>query len=126
MALHFAFKWNFADDSVTYEEVARLVKQALTALGAGALKGEIDNGLARVIAGPHKTTPGSSTSTSRHNHITVHCKLARVTYHLNVNWRSGGWTLGKVDSEYASSKKDPGHPNDDYNAPTYANSAALP
>ena len=79
------------------------------------LKYEIDEGTARVISGPHKSI------TSKHNHITVHCKKCIVTYHLNVNF-NGVYKLGKVDWENAGTKT--GHRNDDRQAPVIANSDA--
>lgn len=136
MPLTFAFKWNFDYKSQKLHQVdgkdftcahARaLLKSAIFQMdpegkasfpGTGALKDEIDNGTARVISGPHKTSGGDS-----RQHVTIHCARGHVTYHVYISKKGN---CSGISQEAASTSKKPGHVNDDRKAPVIANSAAL-
>ena len=124
MPVTFSFRWNWDYQNqktlpFDYAAARKLLKAAiLTIGGSGGFKQEIDTGVARVIAAPHKTPGGDSRM-----HMTVHCKTLMATYHVYIS-KNGNCT--EVSQEPVSGMKlNPGNVKDDFGAPKIANSAAL-
>jgi hypothetical protein len=129
MSVTFAYRWNWdydkgADLKVNgkafgYADARALLKLAVNdpVKGVG-LKGEVDNGLARVVRAPHKTDGGDTRL-----HMSVHCKIKCMIYHIYIS-KNGNYS-GLEQEPVSGMKPKTGHVNDDYGAPAIANSAAL-
>lgn len=125
MTVTFALNWNLDRDTKQLAKVngatfgfaqARTVlRQALTLLGGDGLRDWMDNNVARVINGPHK-------SSNNELHMTVLCRNAQggeACFHIKLS-RQGN---ASAVSPAPTTKK--GHALDDPAAPAIANSAAL-
>ena len=118
MSVTFAFKWNRDDENFTYQDARRLLRSAIVHPNGESLKIEIDDGIARVIAGPHRTKGGDN-----RRHVTVHCARMMSTFHLYISKQGN---LSGIDREPQSAmKKRPGHALDDRDAPLILDSTSL-
>jgi hypothetical protein len=118
MSLTFAYKWNQDNESFTYQDARALLRSAIVHPNGESLKIEIDEGIALVIAGPHRTRGGDT-----RRHVTVHCASMWSTFHLYISKQGN---LSGINREPQSSMKTkPGHVFDDRNAPFIPDSNAL-
>jgi hypothetical protein len=115
MTMKFAYRWNWDYDKKDWmafdtDDARQLVYFATKDNGGAGLVNEIDNGLARVISAPHRTSGGDT-----RRHLTVHCRDLRRTYHIYISRNDN---FSGMDYEAVSGiNPKTGHVNDDRKAP---------